>query len=181
MFSDDGKDFASTLDAGGKNRTRSLSNVDIFISPCDPDHKHPHACPSPPQVDWKDTDMDRLAQKSQLEAAVSLPLDRSRVMQHSLSPNLGRRKSTSSIVCSPSQQDQEKSNHGNSEEGGLLVDEGRMYPTLRSKSLSTNPRKTRSKRQEDEEKPRMASSVKDLVSVFGEQQVNMDQDQVQRP
>lgn len=174
MFSDDGKDFVSTLDAGGKNRTQSLSNVDIFISPCDPDHKHPHTCPSPPQVDQKG---DGLPQKSRLEAAVSLRLDRSRVMQHSLSPNLGRRKSTSSIACSPGLQEQERGNYGNSEEEGLLVDEGRMYPTLRSKSLSTNPRKTR--RQEDEEKPRMASSVKDLVSVFGEQQANMDQDQVQ--
>ncbi|XP_037835934.1 transient receptor potential cation channel subfamily M member 1-like isoform X2 [Kryptolebias marmoratus] len=175
------KNFVSTLDVRVKNRTQSLSNVDIFISPCDPDHKPPNTCPSPTQGDLKDTNLDRSIQKSQLEAGVSLPLERSRVTQYSLSPTLGRRKSTGSIICSPSQRDHDSGNHGNSEEEeGLLVDEGRMYPALRSKSLSTNPRRTRMKRQEDDEKPRTASSVKDLVSVFGGQQEDMDQDQVPR-
>ncbi|XP_051800564.1 transient receptor potential cation channel subfamily M member 1-like [Acanthochromis polyacanthus] len=47
----------------------------------------------------------------------------------------------------------------------LMVGEDRKYPTLRSKSLNTNPRKMRTKK-EDEDKPRSASSLKDLVSAF---------------
>ncbi|XP_016888202.1 transient receptor potential cation channel subfamily M member 1 [Cynoglossus semilaevis] len=43
-------------------------------------------------------------------------------------------------------------------------EEHRMYPTLRSKSLNTNPRKTRMK--EDTVVSRSSSSVRDLVSVF---------------
>lgn len=42
-------------------------------------------------------------------------------------------------------------------------EEERPYPTLRSKSLNVNVRK----RKKDDDKPRQASSVKDLVSAFG--------------
>lgn len=42
----------------------------------------------------------------------------------------------------------------------------RTYPTLRSKSLNTKPRTTKTK--EALETPRSASSVKDLVAAFGE-------------
>lgn len=42
-------------------------------------------------------------------------------------------------------------------------DDEKIYPTLRSKSLNANPRK---KKRDSEEKPRSASSVKDLVSAF---------------
>uniref|UniRef100_A0A8C4HX35 Transient receptor potential cation channel subfamily M member 1 n=1 Tax=Dicentrarchus labrax TaxID=13489 RepID=A0A8C4HX35_DICLA len=62
-----------------------------------------------------------------------------------------------------------ESRHGNGEgeePSEMLVAEDRMYPTLRSKSLNANPRKTRKK--ESEETPRSAGSVKDLVSVFSE-------------
>lgn len=61
------------------------------------------------------------------------------------------------------------SNHDNKEEPSelLLVGEDRMYPTLRSKSLNTNPRKMRMKHYQ--ESPRSAGSVRDLVSVFSEQ------------
>uniref|UniRef100_UPI0037E8BFB7 transient receptor potential cation channel subfamily M member 1-like n=1 Tax=Semicossyphus pulcher TaxID=241346 RepID=UPI0037E8BFB7 len=60
--------------------------------------------------------------------------------------------------------------HGDEEEEEeeLLLGEDRLYPTLRSKSLNINPRKTRAKRKEVEETPRSASSVKDLVSAFSE-------------
>lgn len=60
-------------------------------------------------------------------------------------------------------------------------EEDRMYSTHRSKSLNTNPRKTRTKKQvEEEEKLRSSSSVKDLVSVFRETQEKLDQNQNQR-
>ncbi|CAJ1049981.1 transient receptor potential cation channel subfamily M member 1-like [Xyrichtys novacula] len=63
-----------------------------------------------------------------------------------------------------------ESNHGDrgeeKKEEELLLDEDRLYPTLRSKSLNINPKKTRTKRKEAEETPRSASSVKDLVSAF---------------
>lgn len=53
-----------------------------------------------------------------------------------------------------------------SDEHLLLVAEDQMYPTLRSKSLNTNPRRGRIKNKESEEKPRSASSVRDLVAAF---------------
>ncbi|XP_054587961.1 transient receptor potential cation channel subfamily M member 1 [Nothobranchius furzeri] len=187
------KDVVSTLEVGGlKSRTQSLSNVDILISPCDPDHKPPHSRSGSSQADQKD--LDKSVEKIPLETADSFLQERSKVMQFLSSPIRGSRNSLGSIVCSPDQQDQEGSggqgteqyrldksrmtcekpgegtegsNHGNNnEEEGLLVGEGRMYPTLRSKSVSANPRKTRMKRPEDEEKPRSAGSVRDLVSVF---------------
>ncbi|CAL8353397.1 unnamed protein product [Merluccius merluccius] len=43
----------------------------------------------------------------------------------------------------------------------------RMYPTLRSKSLSANPRKAKGKSGRSQEMPLAASSVKDLVAAFG--------------
>ena len=52
--------------------------------------------------------------------------------------------------------------------GHLLVTHDRMYPTLRSKSLNSNPCKTKSK--SGQEKPLAASSVKDLVAAFGSQE-----------
>ncbi|XP_059926595.1 transient receptor potential cation channel subfamily M member 1-like isoform X2 [Gadus macrocephalus] len=52
--------------------------------------------------------------------------------------------------------------------GHLLVAHDRMYPTLRSKSLNSNPCKTKSK--SGQEKPLAASSVKDLVGAFGSQE-----------
>ncbi|XP_041843463.1 transient receptor potential cation channel subfamily M member 1-like [Melanotaenia boesemani] len=176
------KDFSPTLDVGGtKDRTRSFSNVDILISPCDP----AHAGPPQPQDNLTDSNMDQSGQKSRLEATVSFPLERSRVTQYSSSLTLSSRKCISTIICSPTHQDQDRvtsltssqvmvgSSRGEAEESKQPVDdnhgngdeEDRIYPTLRSKSLNTNPRKTK-RRQEEEEKPRSASSVKDLVSVF---------------
>lgn len=198
---------------GQKERTQSLSNVDILISPCDPDLRPPHTCPASPQSQV-DVNVDKPAEKTRLEATVSFPLGRTKVTQCSSTGS--HRKSISSIVYSPTHQDQEgvnsvippgsqqtstspstphwrdhtspkvdetkqeveerisgqpgrlDSHHGNgrgeelSEE--LLLGEDRLYPTLRSKSLNANPRKTRTK--ESEEKPRSAGSVKDLVSAF---------------
>nr|XP_055058387.1 transient receptor potential cation channel subfamily M member 1a isoform X1 [Misgurnus anguillicaudatus] len=47
----------------------------------------------------------------------------------------------------------------------LYVAEDKMYPSLRSKSLNTNPRKVKAVK-DITEKPRAASSVKDLAGVF---------------
>lgn len=194
------KEFGSTLEVRGlKERTQSLSNVDILISPCDPDHRPTHTCPA----DTADANVEKPAEKIRLEAAASFPLERSKVTQYSSSPTLSsspssNRKSISSIVYSPVDQDQDgvisltpqgeqggemvDSNHGNGGGGAaseeLLVGEDRMYPTLRSKSLNINPRKTRTKRRESEETPRSTSSVRDLVSVFSSGATV--QDQVQR-
>ena len=164
------KEFGSTLEVRGlKDRTQSLSNVDILISPCSPNLR-----PSG-QSDAADAGVDKPAEKTRLEAAVSFPLERSKVTQHLSSPTLSR--SSSSTVFCPDHRDLEgrgaeeqeqggdaaDSNHGN---GGGEEPEDRTYPTLRSKSLNVNPRKTRKK--ESEEKPRSAGSVRDLVSAFSE-------------
>lgn len=228
LLSGDVKEFGSTLEVRGrKERTQSLSNVDILISPCDNNHSPPHTSPASPQSDETNANVEKPAEKTRLEAAVSFPLERSKVTQYLFSPNLSgslssNRKSVSSIVYSPAHQDREvetppgprvtveknggdetkqeveertsglsdreqggetvDSNHGN--KGGeelseeLLVEEDRMYPTLRSKSLNANPRKT--KRKENEETPRPAGSVADLVSAFRGSTGGQVQDQVQR-
>ncbi|XP_051234067.1 transient receptor potential cation channel subfamily M member 1a isoform X3 [Dicentrarchus labrax] len=182
----------STLEVRAPKETQSLSNVDILISPCAPDHRTPHTSHVPPQSDPTDANMEKPAEKTQLEAASSFPLERSKVYSSSLT----HRKSISG--CSPAHQqacpsmprcladnrpgkenkqeveeeqggDVVESRHGNGEgeePSEMLVAEDRMYPTLRSKSLNANPRKTRKK--ESEETPRSAGSVKDLVSVFSE-------------
>ncbi|XP_070687197.1 transient receptor potential cation channel subfamily M member 1-like [Pempheris klunzingeri] len=139
-------EIGSTLAVRGqRERTQSLSNVDILISPCDTDHRRPHTRPASPQSDGTDATVE----KTRLEATTSFPLER---------PSDGEQGGQTV-----------GSNHGNS--GGesseeLLVVEDRMYPTLRSKSLNANPRKTRTKRKEDEETPRSTGSVQDLVSAF---------------
>ncbi|KAG7468227.1 hypothetical protein MATL_G00140610 [Megalops atlanticus] len=48
----------------------------------------------------------------------------------------------------------------------LLVDKDRMYPSLRSKSLNTNPRKVKTMG-DSLDKPRAARSVKDIAGAFG--------------
>ncbi|KAI1889620.1 hypothetical protein AGOR_G00164800 [Albula goreensis] len=48
----------------------------------------------------------------------------------------------------------------------LMVDEGRVYPSLRSKSLNVNPRKVKAMG-DSFEKPRAARSVKDIAGAFG--------------
>lgn len=54
--------------------------------------------------------------------------------------------------------------HSNKAEEQFLLGEDRMYPTLRSKSLSENPRKM--KKKEGEETLQSSASVRDLVSAF---------------
>ncbi|XP_028257134.1 transient receptor potential cation channel subfamily M member 1-like isoform X2 [Parambassis ranga] len=200
-----GGNFGSTLEVQGlKDRTQSLSNVDILISPCDSTHVGPF------EADPLDTDT---LEKSRLKSTASFPLERSKVTQYLSSSNLSsshstKTKSISRVLYSPTQQHQQGAttlsfstapivtvetggveeskqkevdksmltaeeheaetvdgNHGNSEAEELLVGEDRLYPTLRSKSLNTNPRKTRMKKKE-EETLRLAGSVKDLVSAF---------------
>ncbi|KAL6113706.1 trpm1 [Pungitius sinensis] len=218
------KEFGSTLEVTGlKERTQSLSNVDILIVPCDPDLRAPDPEPAPTLSNV----MDAEGEKPRLEAAVSFPLERSKATQYLSHPTLGgvtssdmmsssniavcssgstglsppgsRRASashsmpqrlsprvmaegnkgnetnqkTEEIPTAPSGGDQgvETMDHGNGggrsvEEEELLMVEDRMYPTLRSKSLNTNPRKTRTKK-ETGESPLSASSVTDLSGVVG--------------
>uniref|UniRef100_A0AAX7TE39 Transient receptor potential cation channel, subfamily M, member 1a n=1 Tax=Astatotilapia calliptera TaxID=8154 RepID=A0AAX7TE39_ASTCA len=196
LFLGELKEFCSALEVQGLKDTQSLSNVDILISPCDPDIKSPKICSISPQRDSADTNKDKPIEKGRLEAAVSFPLERSKVTQYLSSPTLSsspssNKKYVSNIIYSPGQQDQnwateltskeskeeldetklqsheqEGQNNNAEEEEELLVGEDQMYPTLRSKSLNANPRKMRKKKEEDEETPRTASSVKDLVSAF---------------
>ncbi|KAM9408338.1 transient receptor potential cation channel subfamily M member 1-like [Pholidichthys leucotaenia] len=163
-------------------------NVGILISLCDPDLRLPQDRPI-------NGYQDKPADKSRLEATLSYPLESSKVTQYLPSPTLSgplsvNRKSISSVLYSPAHQDQEgvsgsvlaevpgmtvetdggemsnqeedktvDGNHGKEEE-----EEDRKFPTLRSKSVNTNPRKI--KKRKDEDTPRSASSVKDLVSAF---------------
>ena len=54
--------------------------------------------------------------------------------------------------------------------GHFLVAHDRMHPALRSKSLNSNPCKTKTKSKSGQERPLAASSVKDLVAAFGSQE-----------
>lgn len=132
---------------GLKETTQSLSNIDILISPCDADLRPPTAYQASAEADLIDTNMDE-AQKGRLEVS----------------------KGT---------QEPADISHSNKEEEEwselLLVGEDKVYPTLRSKSLNTNPRKTRMKMKQSEVMPRLAGSVRDLVSVFSEGVVGMGQ------
>ncbi|XP_044213224.1 transient receptor potential cation channel subfamily M member 1-like isoform X1 [Thunnus albacares] len=153
--------FGSTLEVRGlRDRTQSLSNVDILISPCDPAKK-----PESVATETGEEKPGAAAEKTRLEAAVSFPLERSKVTQYLSSPSSPARREASPSTAG--------GNHGNGgeEEEQLLV-EDRMYPTLRSKSLNANPRKTRT--------PRPTGSVSDLVSAFSrgaDQDQDQDQDQ----
>ncbi|KAM4597185.1 uncharacterized protein V3H82_022641 [Fundulus diaphanus] len=203
------KDLVSTLEVGGlRDRTQSLSNVDILISPCDSSTSS-----TLPAAGLKEADFDKSSQKSRLEAVSSFPLEKGKVSQLFSSPTLDSKMSISTVVCSPIQQEgldsltgpqAMKEKDGGEKEGSklpgqelkgetaagdqdeeeeeLLVVKDRMYPTLRSKSLNTNPRKTRTKKQEEEEMPCSSGSVKDLVSVFrgGQEALNQNQNQNQR-
>ncbi|KAK5873469.1 hypothetical protein PBY51_018506 [Eleginops maclovinus] len=148
----DVRDFRRTLEMGGsRDRTQSLSNIDILISHCPPD---------PPE-------------KTRLGGAASFPLERSKVKQSLSSPTLSgssnRKFFSSTAICSPAHQDLENKQEGEETEGGSThgnndgeePPEDRMYPTLRSKSLNINPRKT-SKKDGKETLP-TAGSTKDLV------------------
>ncbi|KAJ4923406.1 hypothetical protein JOQ06_000739 [Pogonophryne albipinna] len=143
-----------TLEVGvSRERTQSLSNVNILISPCPPD-PNPPISPDPPE-------------ETRLRGSVSFPLERSKVTQYLSSPTLSsssnRKLFSSTVICSSAHQDPEdkqeveESNIGEGEEPL----EDRMYPTLRSKSLNIKQRKTRKK--DGEETLRTAGSVKDLV------------------
>uniref|UniRef100_A0AAQ6IU29 Transient receptor potential cation channel, subfamily M, member 1a n=1 Tax=Anabas testudineus TaxID=64144 RepID=A0AAQ6IU29_ANATE len=125
---------------GLKETTQSLSNVDILISPCDPDHRPPSTYHASPEAD-----LDQ-EQKSQLELEVS--------------------KVTQKHVGGTA--DSNHSNKEGEESSELLLGEDKMYPTLRSKSLNTNPRKTKTKMKQSEGMPHLTSSIRDLVSAFHE-------------
>ncbi|CAK6984808.1 transient receptor potential cation channel subfamily M member 1-like [Scomber scombrus] len=129
--------FGSTLEVKGQ-RERSLSNVDILISPCDPAQRP-----------------ESVAMETGEETPGTLPLERSKV----------------TLPSSPEGEEEEDRKYpplfGGEEE------EDRKYPPLRSKSLNTNPRKTRT--------PRPTGSVSDLVSAFsGGAGRDLDQNQNQK-
>ncbi|XP_034018663.1 transient receptor potential cation channel subfamily M member 1-like [Thalassophryne amazonica] len=220
-----------------QDQTVSRSKIGILISHCDLDQKPDQAC-----LDLELIQKDGEIAKNKLEAAVSFPLEKSKVMQSLSSPTLStspssiRKSMEGSILYNPTDQDEEvrwttastvsrqyiKSpviSHWESSlkstkvhqspfanmpslpvetfgettsrdeykthklPGGeqeavlpvldsdcLLLDEDRIYPRLRSKSLNTKPRKPK---KEDEERCRTASSTKDLVALFSRQeQVN---------
>lgn len=71
-------------------------------------------------------------------------------------------KQDAETTCSGS--DNGHNRHSNKVEEEFLVGEDQMYPTLRSKSLNENPRKT--KRKDRDEALHSSASVKDLVSAF---------------
>ncbi|XP_043958746.1 transient receptor potential cation channel subfamily M member 1-like isoform X2 [Gambusia affinis] len=154
-------DLASSLDVSSvRDRTQSLSNVDILISPCGPASPLRHGSPADP---------DGPAQRSRLQAGSSGPLDKA--MQYLLSPDAQQGALHSPPPPTMKGADEEEgarppAPEPDADEEELLVDEDRKYPSLRSKSLSSNQATKRTKRREEEEKPRPSSSVTDLVSVF---------------
>lgn len=117
--------------------------------------------------------METVAEKCRLEAAVSFPLDRSKVTQYLSSPISSRR--TMSVhrpaathapplkhLQQEAQAEGEAANSCHGNDGGPEPEEDRTYLTLRSKSLNDPPRRNRRA-----EPPRTAASVADLVSAFG--------------
>uniref|UniRef100_A0A3Q3VXZ3 Uncharacterized protein n=1 Tax=Mola mola TaxID=94237 RepID=A0A3Q3VXZ3_MOLML len=91
------KEFDSSLEVKGwKDRTQSLSNIDILVSLCDPGSG----------THQTDAILDKPAEKNRLEAVVSFPLGRTSSPNLSSSPS-SHRKSISNIVYSPIGQDQE--------------------------------------------------------------------------
>lgn len=107
LFEGEVKELGSTLEVGQrKDRSQSLSNVDILISPCDPDHVTPNTLPASPT---SETEANTNVDKNPLEAALSFPLGRPKVMHHSSflplgSPTSVHRKSID-IIYSPAPQD----------------------------------------------------------------------------
>lgn len=172
-----------------KDRSQSLSNVDILISPCEPVHTPPNTGPPSPRSE------QRFEDKMPLGPASSFPLGKPKDTQHSsfsppgISGSLHRK--SIDIIYKPTSQDQgpwlqtvrypsmpllqlssesEKDRDGDTADIRLVEAESsedlgddRTYPTLRSKSLYTKSSTTKTK-----EVPRSASSVKDLVAAFGE-------------
>lgn len=189
LFEGELKETSCTLEVvQRKERSHSLSNVDILISPCETVHTPPNTGPASPRSE------PRFGDKIPLGAASSLPLGKPKVTQHSSSPpgtsGSSHRKSID-IIYNPTSQDQgpwlqtvrspsmpllQLSSKNESDQDGNTADihrveaestedleDDRTYPTLRSKSLNTKPSTTKTK-----EVPRSASSVKDLVTAFGE-------------
>ncbi|KAK2920508.1 hypothetical protein Q8A73_002712 [Channa argus] len=146
-------EIGSTLELRGlKDTTPSLSNVDILISPCDPYLRPSHPLRPLPQADQMDADLVE-AGENQVEL--------SKVTQEQGSGTAENNQIIDKWVEASEPP---------------LVGEDRMYPTLRSKSVNTNPRKMRTK-QSKECPPRLSGSVRDLVSAFSrELGEDMDQD-----
>nr|XP_061819772.1 transient receptor potential cation channel subfamily M member 1-like [Nerophis lumbriciformis] len=152
------KEAGATLDIHQvRDRSQSLSNVDILISPCEQDRRSPETIA-----------VETAGGHARLEAVVSFPLERSRVTP-CLSSHVSNKGSVSSLLCSPALRqtpDRLAQGHQGNGEGEEPEEdnEDRTYPTLRSKSLNVNPKKGRTQRTDA---PRSAASVADLVSAFG--------------
>lgn len=117
-----------------------------------------------------------------MEATISYPLQKSRVIQYSSSPSLSTaiRSSTTQVSNQPQRSqsmsqgavqgktgegdevEQEVEDSPNGDEEGEQEEE-RNYPALRSKSLNTNLRKMRMERSAKE--LRCAHSLRDLVQI----------------
>lgn len=110
LFPGEMKEFGSRLEvAGRKERTQSLSNIDILISPCDSNLRSPWTHPGSSQTHI-DFIVDKVAEKTGLETAVSFPLWRS--TSPTLSPSPLHRKSISSIFYTPTHYHQEGTTTG---------------------------------------------------------------------
>lgn len=166
--------------AGRRDRAQSLSGISVWLSPCGSSSLRPPESQA-------DSGLDRV----RLEVAASLPLLGSASPSCSSSSSALHRKSRGSVFPSPaspgpaatppctaapsaedkqdvgttsSRDDDSYSGRSNNTEEQFLVGEDQMYPTLRSKSLSENPRKT--KKNERKETLQSSASVKDLLSAF---------------
>lgn len=180
MLPEEVKESGSRLEEpGGRLRAQSLSSINILISPCSSSSSL-----RPPQ---SPAHMDASLDKVPVEAAASFPLLAS---SSATSSSLAlHRKSLGSVLPSPAYQEaksaissstasrlsdprlqpsaEEKpetrssSRHSNNPEEQFLVGEDQMYPTLRSKSWSENPRRV--KKKEAEEVLQASSSLRDLL------------------
>ncbi|KAK2854364.1 hypothetical protein Q5P01_007025 [Channa striata] len=135
-------EFGSTLEVRGQKDTPlSLSSVDILISPCDPYLRPSDPLGPLPQADQMEANLDNKA--GELEGS-------------EFTQEQGGGTAHSHQITDEWAEASEP----------LLVGEDKMYPTLRSKSVNTNPRKMRTKTKQSKENPRSTGSVRDLVSVL---------------
>lgn len=175
--------FGPSLEVGGwRDRAQSLSSINILVSPCSRTPQSP-------------AQMDSSLDKVRLETAASLPLlsssrppgSSSSLTRKSLGgvfpspahpePAAQPPSCISGCRVQPSAEDKQNVEtmssradtsyrcHSNNTEEQFLLGDDRVYPTLRSKSLSENPRKTKRK-DKDEDTLRSSTSARDLTETL---------------
>lgn len=153
--------FGPSLEVGGwRDRAQSLSSINILVSPCS-------SLGTPQSAVQMDTSLDKV----RLETAASLPLLNSSLTRKSLGgvfpspahPVQPSAEDKQDVETMSSRADTSYRCHSNNTEEQFLVGDDRMYPTLRSKSLNENPRKTKRK---DEDTLRSSTSVRDLMETL---------------